>query len=134
VTNQRPSPTSHPVARRAARVLAITPAIAVTGLTGTAFATAPNTWEPAPTVGVLNALIVFVAIPLGLFLLITLLVCIPYMRKGESYQPGQVWRSEPEWFGGPRGGVDAVDQTPPAAVGAGQSGSAADQGGASGHW
>jgi hypothetical protein len=115
-------------------VLAITPAIAVTGLTGAAFATAPDTWEDPGQVGVLNALVVFVFIPLGLFMLITLLVMLPFMRKGESYQPGQVWRSEPEWFGGPRGGIDAVDETPPAAVGSGRSGSAADRGGASGHW
>jgi hypothetical protein len=106
----------------------------VTGLTGTAFATAPDTWEEPASVPFLNAFVVFVAIPLGLFLLITLLVCIPFMRKGEGYQPGQVWRSEPEWFGGPRRGIEAVDQTAPASVGAGDSGAAADRGGASGHW
>ena len=106
----------------------------MTGLTGPAFATAPDSWEDPGQVGALHAIVIFVLIPLGLFLLITLLVMIPFMRKGEGYQPGQVWRSEPEWFGGPRGGLDAVDNAPPAAVGAGESGSAADRGGASGHW
>jgi len=106
----------------------------VTGLTGTAVAAPPNTWEDPGQVSPLRAILVFVLIPLGLFVLITLLVYIPSMRRGQSYHPGQVWRSEPEWFGGPRGGVDAVDETPPAVVSAGRGDGAAERGGASGRW
>ena len=55
------------------------------------------------------------------------------MRKGESYQPGQPWRNESEWFGGPRGGVGAVDRTeqPLAVSGSDHS---KERGGASGQW
>ena len=52
-------------------------------------------------------------IPIGLFILITLLVYIPSMTKNESYRPGQAWRGEPTWFGGPRGGfLEAAESKP----------------------
>lgn len=77
---------------------------------GTALADAPSSWESAPHVSGLHALIVLFLIPLGLFLLISLLASLPYLIKGDSYQAGQPWRGEAEWFGGPRGGVDAADE------------------------
>ncbi len=118
--------------RRVARVLAITPAIIVTSLTGTAFAEAPEQWESDEGVSSLYALLVLGAVPLGLLVLITLLVYLPSMSKGQSYRPGEVWRGEPTWFGGPRGGVDKVGETaPPAQVAAG---SETARGGTSGGW
>lgn len=122
----------HPAVRRAARVLALVPALAVTSITGAALADAPRQWESGPAVSPLYVIGVLVLIPLGLFLLITLLVYLPSMRRGESYRPGEVWRGEPTWFGGPRAGIDAVDENPPAAVGSGAQGST--RGGTSGHW
>jgi hypothetical protein len=104
------------------------PALAVTSLTGAAFADAPDQWENNPAVSPLHVLLVLVVIPVGLFALITLVVYLPSMSRGESYRPGQVWRGEPTWFGGPRAGIDAVEQTPPAV------GSGSDRGGTSGHW
>jgi len=124
VTN-RPQNT---VVRRAARVLAILPAILVTLAASAAFAEPPETWEDTPSVSGLHVIVLLVIIPLALFLLIWLLVYLPSMSRGESYQPGQVWRGEPTWFGGPRAGIDAVEQTPPAV------GSGSDRGGTSGHW
>ena len=97
VTNHPPTP----ALRRAARALALTPALAVTVATGTAFASAPDTWENTPSVSPLHALLIIAIIPIGLFVLITVLVYVPSMVRGERYQPGQAWRSEPEWFGGP---------------------------------
>lgn len=119
--------------RRAARVLALVPALFVTSATGAAFAEAPATWEDNAAVSPLHVILVLAVIPIGLFVLITLLVYLPSMSRGESYQPGQVWRSEPSWFGGPRRGVDSVDgNDEQPAVGRGGSGST--RGGASGHW
>jgi hypothetical protein len=105
--------------------------VLVTSVTGVAHADAPDQWADNPSVSPLHVLLVLVVIPVGLFILITLLVYIPSMSKNESYQPGQAWRGEPTWFGGPRGGLEAVESTP-AAIGAG--GSDSNRGGASGRW
>jgi hypothetical protein len=116
-------------------MLALGPAILVTSLTSTAFAEAPSTWDDPPHVSPGYVILVLVVIPVALFALITLLVYVPSMKRGESYHPGQPWRSEPEWFGGPKGGVEAADRAPqPAAVGAGPEGDDTSRGGTSGRW
>ncbi len=127
----------NPAVRRAARLLALVPAILVTSATGTAFAEAPDSWENNPSVAPLHVLLVMVVIPVGLFALIWLLVYLPSMSKGASYHPGLAWRNEPVWFGGPRGGVDSLDQDDQrAAIGSGHGTDDTDQsrGGASGRW
>jgi len=124
--------TPHPAVRRAARVLALVPALAVTTIAGTALAAPPKQWETGPSVSPLYVIAVLVLIPLGLFVLITLLVYLPSMRRTESYRPGEVWRGEPTWFGGPRDGIDSVDELAPTAAGSGAQGTA--RGGTSGHW
>ncbi len=78
----------------------------------------------------LDALLVFLLIPAGLFALITLLVYVPSMARGQKYQPGLAWRNEPEWFGGPRGGVEAADEADQATAGD----QAGERGGASARW
>jgi hypothetical protein len=114
-------------------MLALGPAILVTSLTSTAFAEAPSTWDNPPHVSPAHVILLLVVIPVALFALITLLVCLPSMMKGERYQPGRPWRNEAEWFGGPRGGVEAADRTDqPAAVAAGVDDP--DRGGTSGRW
>ena len=124
----------NPAVRRAARLLALLPAILVTSATGTAFADAPETWEDNPSVSGLHVILVLVVIPVALFALIWLLVYLPSMSKGARYQPGLAWRNEPVWFGGPRGGVDALDRADqPAAVGDSE-GNEHVGGGASGRW
>jgi hypothetical protein len=129
----RNSPFRSPL-RRVAALLLLVPALLVTSLTGTASADAPLQWEDNGKTSPLYVLLVLVVIPVGLFALITLLVYLPsMMRKGESYQPGQPWRNEAEWFGGPRGGVGAVDKAEqPLAVGG--SDRPQERGGASGQW
>jgi hypothetical protein len=100
--------------------------------TSAAYADAPEQWEDTPPVSPLHVLLVLAVIPIGLFLLITLLVYIPSMSKAQSYQPGQAWRGEPTWFGGPRGGLEAADS-----AGGRQAGSDRPEltrGGASGRW
>jgi hypothetical protein len=101
----------------------------VTGVSP-AFASRPASWPPADPVSPLDFIIVLVLIPGGLFILIALLSAIPSMARGDStYQPGLAWRNEPEWFGGPRGGLDKADE--PAQLEAGE---ASERGGASARW
>jgi hypothetical protein len=124
-------PTS--VVRRAARCLALTPALLVTGAAAAAFASPPNTWEKPPSVSPLHVIVVLVIIPLGLFVVITLATYVPSMSRNAGYRPGEVWRYDPQWFGGPRGGVEALDaaaqtEQPPAVT------AGSDRGGASGRW
>jgi len=90
-----------------------------------ASADAPSSWESSPDVSGFQALLVLFLIPLGLFLVISLLAALPSLVKGDSYEPGQAWRSEGEWFGGPLKGVAGADQ-----VDSKQLESAGDQGGA----
>jgi len=128
--------TNHPstiAVRRAARALALVPAILVTFATGSAFAEAPEQWEDNPSVSPLYVIMVLVVIPVALFALICLLVYLPSMKKGQRYQPGLAWRNEPEWFGGPRDGVVEAAGARPAAVGTATD-TEPDRGGASGRW
>jgi hypothetical protein len=99
----------NPVVRRAARVFAILPAILVTLAASTAFAEPPETWEDTPSVSGLHVIVLLVIIPLALFLLIWLLVYLPSMMRGNEDQSGVVRHGQAEWFGGPQGGLEAVD-------------------------
>ncbi|MDX6299875.1 MAG: hypothetical protein QOF53_1089 [Nocardioidaceae bacterium] len=112
------------------RALALTPAVLVLSASAGAVADPPDTWRDNPHVSATHTLLVLGAIPLALFLLITLLVYLPSMRhRGDQ---GQAWRGEPEWFGGPREGLEAVDKSErPAAV---ESGAGPAGGGTSGRW
>ena len=140
MTNSRLDPRSERLLRRAARGLAIVPALVVICLTGSAFASPPETWQGDRGTSTLKTLLLLVGVPLLLFVVITLLVYLPSMRQNQSYRPGQVWRGEPEWFGGPRGGLDALDRAEPATVGTGGHGAhdghgeLGESGGASGRW
>jgi hypothetical protein len=94
-------------------------------LAAPASADTPSNWENSPDVTGFDALVVLFLIPLGLFLVISLLAALPSLVKGDSYEPGQAWRSEGEWFGGPRKGVAGADQVDPKQIEA-----AGDRGGA----
>jgi hypothetical protein len=112
------------------RALALTPAVLVSTASVAALADPPDSWQDNPHVSAVHTLLVLGAIPLGLFLLITLLTYLPSMRHRDD--EGQAWRGEPEWFGGPRAGLEAVDKSAqPVAV---ESGSGPARGGTSGRW
>ena len=49
----------------------------------------------------LEALLLFVGVPLALFVGIALLVMVPSIARGPRYRPGLSWWAKPEWFGGP---------------------------------
>lgn len=123
--------TNHPVVRRLARVLAVTSAGLVLFSAAPALAVPPQGWPIAEPVSTLQAMLVLVGIPLALYVIITMLVYVPSMARGEKYTPGLAWRSKNVWFGGPRGGVEAADQVAPRAL---EGGAGADRGGASARW
>ena len=120
-----------PAVRRFARAVALTPAILLCVSAAPAIAAPPEQWPQAEPVSTLHALLILVAIPLALFAIISLLVHVPSMARGEEYTPGLAWHHENEWFGGPSGGVEAADKPDPKAVEAVKEG---HTGGASARW
>lgn len=122
-----------PVAARRARraltlVLGVLSMVVIAALP--ASAGTPTTWEDAPHVSGLHALTILILIPLVLMGVISLLAALPSMIGGKPYETGQAWRSEGEWFGGPRKGVEAADEVAPEELTA-----ASDKrGGASAEW
>ena len=78
-----------------------------------AAADTPEAWEQAPHVSALGFLLVLLLIPLGARRGDRLLAVLPSMVGDSGYEPGQSWRGETEWFGGPRKGVEAADDGHP---------------------
>ena len=78
-----------------------------------AAADTPKGWEEAPDVSPLGYLLVLVIIPVGLAVVLTLLTVLPSLARDRGYEPGQSWRGDSEWFGGPTKGVQAADQVTP---------------------
>jgi hypothetical protein len=118
--------TSHSHLRRIARTatVSIGAAVVVSPLIAMpAYAQVPQGWSDPKPVNGLHALLVLGGIPLGLFVLITLLVLAPSLARGE-----RLGTSSPsnEWFGGPRTGTDELE--------AADSGREIETGGASGRW
>jgi hypothetical protein len=115
--------------RRAALSLSAALA-AVVATPAIATADTPEAWDNAPDVSGLEFLVVLVLIPVGLSLVIALLAALPSLIGDRGYEPGQSWRAEAEWFGGPRKGVEAADELAPDQIEAAESG----RGGTSGQW
>lgn len=129
VTNNAAPLHARPLLRRA--VLAVATAVAaVVATPAIATADTPEAWENAPDVSGLEFLVVLVLIPVGLSLVIALLAALPSLIGDRGYEPGQSWRAEAEWFGGPRKGVEAADELAPEQIEAAESG----RGGTSGQW
>jgi hypothetical protein len=78
----------------------------------------------------LEFLLVLVIFPLALAAIIALLTVLPSMAFDKGYQPGQSWRGEPEWFGGPTKGVKSADEVTPEQIEARSKGT----GGTSASW
>lgn len=120
---------SRTFARRAAVALSVA-IVGLVFLPGAALADTPATAPDAPDVSGLQWLVVLFLIPAGLALVISLLTALPSMISDKGYEPGQTWRSEPEWFGGPRKGVEAAEDVSAAQIESAESG----RGGTSGTW
>ena len=95
-----------------------------------AVADTPEAWEQAPDVSPLGFLMVVLILPLGAAAVISLLAILPSLASDTGYQPGQAWRGDTEWFGGPTKGVKAVDEVTPDQI----EQSSKDAGGTSGRW
>lgn len=115
------TPTRH--RRRAGRATAAALGIAAATLASPALAVPPETWE-AEQANPTATLLVIVGISLGLIALISLLVYLPGMIRGQSTEPALSFRENPEWFGGPRAGLEAAEGAEPAE----------ETGGASARW
>ena len=124
---------THDAVRRLFRrlLLLIAPVSLVLGALATpAFADTPEAWEKAPDVSPLGFLMVVLILPLGAAAVISLLALLPSLANDSGYQPGQAWRGDTEWFGGPTKGVQAVDTVTPDQI----EQSSKDAGGTSGRW
>jgi len=100
-----------PAVRRAARALALVPGVLVLVAAAPALAERPDVdmWTTGPeNDSKLHALLLLGGTPLLLFVAIWVLASLPSMLKGQKYDAAVAFRDNPEWFGGPRRGVDAA--------------------------
>ena len=83
---------------------------------------------PGPGISALETLLLYVGIPLAVFVLVALLTYAKAMTRGPRYRPDLGWWAGPVWFEGPPQGAAAIatDDTPGTV--------AADGGGASARW
>jgi len=87
----------------------------------------PVGWtDQSEPVDPLHTILVFVGIPLALFVIIAIAVYIPSLVRGESIRPGAP-AIESQWFGGPRKGTHELESRQ-------ETVDADDTGGASGRW
>jgi len=117
--------------RRSLFALAVACSIVLCGaLVSSAAADEPEAWETAPDVSPLAFLLVAVILPLSAAAVISLLTLLPSLARDSGYQPGQSWRGEPEWFGGPTKGVESAEKVTPEQIEA----RSKDTGGTSVRW
>lgn len=127
--NHRHQQSPRPLVRRVV-LTAVTAVVAVVALPAVASADTPAAWDQAPDVSGLQFLVVLLLIPAGLALVISLLALLPSIIKDTGYAPGQSWRAEAEWFGGPQKGVEAAEDLSPQQLEAAENG----RGGTSAQW
>ncbi len=99
-------------------------------LVSPAAADAPAGWDSAPPVSALDMLLVLVIIPLGLAAVLTMLTVLPSLAGKKGYEPGQAWRGEAEWFGGPAKAVGSDAEMSPEQI----ESRSKDTGGTSASW
>lgn len=95
-----------------------------------AAAVEPQGWDSGPDVTVFNYLLLILIIPLGLAIVITVLTLLPSLASKRGYEPGQAWRGEAQWFGGPTKGVKSADDVTPEQI----ESRSKDTGGTSANW
>lgn len=114
------------VLRRGSRAFVLALGLGLVMLAAPASAEPPSTWDEPSNGSLLDNLLILVGIPLAIIALITLLVYLPSMMRGQSSEPALAFQDHREWFGGPRKGVDATS--------AGSAEDTPDKGGASARW
>jgi hypothetical protein len=100
------------------------------GLLTPANADTPKGWEKAPGVSPFDFLLVLFLLPLAVAAVVAFLAFLPTLAGDRGYQPGQSWRGESEWFGGPTKGIAAADHVTPEQL----ESSSTSTGGTSGRW
>jgi hypothetical protein len=97
------------LARRVRRtsVVLLAGATLVVAAGGPAGADVPEGWSNPSDVDPVEAVLLLVGVPLLLFLVITALVVIPGVIKGERFTPGGQ-ATQDQWFGGPSKGTAAL--------------------------
>lgn len=103
-------------------------------------ASPPETWPDPDAMSLLQALLLFGGGTLAVTLVIVLLVLAPSLTRGSGGRLSGEWWSEPLWFGGPTGELDADAsgrrQLEPPAGASGQAGQTLESsgGGAGARW
>lgn len=111
---------------RPARLRAATRAAAVALVAGLvlvaspALADVPTGWPDPPDIAFLDAMLIYVFLPVTLFVIIALLVVLPSWARGERPGGGT---PDDQWFGGRRGGPDELEAGSPERTSGGASGS-----------
>ncbi len=95
--------------RRASRALVVTFGLGIGLLAAPAHADPPSTWDNADNGSMLDNLLYLVGVPVLVIAIVTVLVYLPSMVRGQSSEPALAFQENPEWFGGPRKGVGATD-------------------------
>ena len=92
-------------------------------LASPAFAVNPDDGDdPGQALSTGASLLLFVGVPVALFLVIALLVAAPSLARGPRYRPGLGWWAAPVWYGGPEGDAQtAIAAAEPATEGGGTS-------------
>lgn len=89
-----------------------------------AHAEVPEGWSDPEEVSLLQLLTVVLGLPAVLFVVITAMVLLPALARGEKLLPST--GSDDQWFGGPGRSAGELESTPQRELGA--------RGGASGSW
>ena len=114
------------LARRLSRVAAISGGLVLGSLTGPAFASPPSDWQNPPNEGFQHYLLVLGGSSLLAIGVITLLVYLPSMIRSQRSDGTTTFQDNPEWFGGPRRGLESAPESAPE--------DRSRQGGASARW
>jgi hypothetical protein len=56
---------------------------------------------PGPSLGLGNTILLFVVVPIGVFLIIAALAVLPSALSRPRYRPGKPWDHEARWVAGP---------------------------------
>jgi hypothetical protein len=123
--------------------MSVTCATGVVAASTSASAVTASAATPGQGMSTLEVIGIFAGIPIGVFLLISLLVMAPDLIRRGSRQPGMSWSGPPEWFGArpaeagtplERTGDSPELESGQPRGGASPEGGVAGRGGAGGQW
>ena len=113
--------------RRFSRTAAVTVGLTLGSLAAPALAAPPEAWPEPDNGSLLSNLLFLVGVPVLVFVVLALLVYLPSMMRRQSSEPALAFRERPEWFGGPRKGIESGSS-------AASKTDSADKGGSSARW